>query len=252
MTILFVPDSDRADWRPAVLSALVALALYAVTLGGTYVYDDRYILLTDPRVGDTSQWGQFWTKDYFNGAADNLYRPLVSMSYAIQARVHGRGEGRAWAFHLVNWLLHAGACAAVAELARRLTRSSPAALIAGVLFAAHPIHVEAVANIVGRAELMCGLGIFAALVLFLRPLTTGRAIAIWACFVFALLSKEQGLLLPLLLAAAMPARRHIVGATLVSPSSPAEEGDTSVAPTGVLTYASPSTPRWRRPDAPAL
>src|SRR5207302_1491031 len=118
--------------------------------------DDRYILLSDPRVGDVGQWGQYWTKDYFNGGADNLYRPLVSMSYALQAKLHGRGEGAAWAFHLVNVLLHAAASAAVAELARRVSRSSAAALVAGLLFAAHPIHVEAVANIVGRAELMCG------------------------------------------------------------------------------------------------
>src|SRR5438477_9569180 len=146
MTILQVLEAQTTDWKPAIWSALLALILYAITLGGTYVYDDRYILLTDPRVGDTSQWGQFWTKDYFNGAADNLYRPLVSMSYALQAKLHGRGDNRAWAFHLVNWLLHAAACAAVAELARRLTSSSPAALVAGLLFAAHPIHVEAVAN----------------------------------------------------------------------------------------------------------
>src|SRR6185295_9455327 len=113
---------DR-DYRPAIASALLALSIYAVTLGGTYVYDDRYIVLTDPRIADVSQWGQFWTRDYFNGGADNLYRPLVSMSYAIQAKLHGTGENRAWAFHLVNWVLHAGASALVAELARRVSRS---------------------------------------------------------------------------------------------------------------------------------
>jgi hypothetical protein len=146
-----------------------------------------------------SQWGQYWTKDYFNGGADNLYRPLVSMSYAIQAKLHGTGENRAWAFHLVNWLLHAMVSAAVAELARRLFGSSAIGLVAGLLFAVHPIHVEAVANIVGRAELMCALATFTALVLFLRPLTIPRAVAIWGCFVLALLSKEQGMLLPALL-----------------------------------------------------
>src|SRR2546425_8194741 len=140
MTIFPVLRPDKSDWKPASLSALLALALYAVTLRGTYVYDDRYILLTDPRVGDVAQWGQYWTKDYFNGGADNLYRPLVSMTYAVQAKLHGNGERAAWAFHLVNWLLHAGVCAAVAELARRITRSSIAALIAGLLFAVHPIH----------------------------------------------------------------------------------------------------------------
>src|SRR5213083_1070496 len=134
MTISLVLESDRRDWKPAIVSALLALCLYAVTLRGTYVYDDRYILLGDPRIDDVSQWKLFWTRDYFNGGPDNLYRPLVSMSYAIQAKLHGHGDDRAWAFHLVNWLLHAGVCAAVAELARRITNSSAVALIAGLLF----------------------------------------------------------------------------------------------------------------------
>ena len=201
MTILAV-----TDWKPAIASALLALALYAITLGGTYVYDDRYIILSDPRIDDVSLWGEFWTRDYFNGGADNLYRPLVSMTYAIQAKLHGRSDDRAWAFHLVNWLLHAAVSAAIAELARRITRSSAIALAAGLLFAAHPIHVEAVANIVGRAELMCGLGIFGALILFMRPLTIRRALATWGCLVLAVLSKEQGMLLPALLLAILPLR----------------------------------------------
>ena len=47
--MVLVPDTAHRDWKPAILSALAALAIYAVTLGGTYVYDDRYIVLTDPR-----------------------------------------------------------------------------------------------------------------------------------------------------------------------------------------------------------
>jgi tetratricopeptide (TPR) repeat protein len=89
-----------------------------------------------------------------------------------------------------------------------MSGSSTVALIAGLLFAAHPIHVEAVANIVGRAELMCALGMFVAMVLFLRPPSYGRACAIWGCFVLAMLSKEQGLLLPLALLIAAPLRER--------------------------------------------
>src|SRR5439155_3187659 len=101
---------------------------------------------------------------------------------------------RPWVFHLVNVLLNAVVCALVAELARRLLiygsrdacvasahieqtgDAGVAATIAGLLFVAHPIHVEAVANIVGRAELMCALGAIGAMVLFLhRPMTVARA-----------------------------------------------------------------------------
>ncbi len=184
-----------AGW-PAVGSAVLAVALFAVTLGGTYVYDDTSIIRDDPRVHSRSQWGQLWTRDYSNGGLDNLYRPLVSTSYAVQWWLHG---SRPWAFHAVNVLLHAGAAAAVAEVARRATGRAAAAWAAGLLFAAHPAHAEAVANIVGRAEVACGLGLMASFALLARrPLTPARAAAVLACGVAVLLSKEHGILAPVL------------------------------------------------------
>jgi hypothetical protein len=227
---------------------LLALALYAVTLGGTYVYDDRYIVLGDPRISNPSRWGEFWTKDYFNGGADNLYRPLVSLTYAIQWWLHGNSEKAAWAFHAVNILLHAAVSAAVAEFTRRATRSTAAAFIAGLLFAAHPIHVEVIANIIGRAETMCALGAVGALILFLRPLTIARVLAIWACMVLAILSKEQGLLVPLMLLLALPLRKR--SATVITPAQPATAADQPQ--TDVLPYAQPSTPKTGRFSGPTL
>jgi protein O-mannosyl-transferase len=200
-------DHDRTSpaWVPATLSAILALGLYAVSLGGTYIYDDAVVIGLDPRVKDPHLWGQFWTHDWWNnGAVDNLYRPLVSQSFGLQWWAMG---DRAWAFHLANILLHAGASALVAELARRLA-GWRVGLIAGLLFAAHPVHSEAVASIVGRAELACAVGLFAALILFLKPIvTTRRAIAIGAVSLVAMLSKEQGLLMPGLLAALLPVRQ---------------------------------------------
>ena len=189
-----------AQSLPALASALLALGLFAVTLGGTYVYDDFDVFGLDNRLRDPAQWGRFWTESY-NGGVDNLYRPLVSMTYAVQWWLDGADaqidESDAWKYHLVNVLLHAAVSALVAELARRLA-GVRAAWVAGLLFAAHPIHVEPVANIVGRAELMCAAGVIGALVLFMKPLTPARALAITGCFLVALLSKEQGMLTPLL------------------------------------------------------
>src|SRR5437868_391636 len=108
---------DKAPNRslPAAASAALALALYAITLGGTYIYDDRPILQQDPRLTSPARWKELWTRDYFNGGPDNLYRPLVSTTYALQVWGHGASESRAWIFHLINWLFHAGVCALVAE-----------------------------------------------------------------------------------------------------------------------------------------
>jgi hypothetical protein len=197
---------DQRSWVPGALSAVVATALYAITLGGTYIYDDAYRISLDPRVNQPKLWGQFWTRDWFYGGLDNLYRPLVSQSFGLQMWLHG---DRPWAFHLVNILLHAGVAALVAELARRLA-GWRVGLIAGLLFACHPVHSEAVAGIVGRAELACAACVIGVMVLFLkRPMTNARALAIFALGVAAMLSKEQGLLLPFLIGALVPVRRML-------------------------------------------
>jgi protein O-mannosyl-transferase len=203
---LVVNESFR-KWAPAALSAALAVALYAITLAGSLnIYDDAIQILVDPRTRDPKLWGQFWTQQWLFNAVDNLYRPLVSQSLGLQWWLNG---DRPWAFHLVNLLLHAGVCALVADLGRRLVNRR-VGLIAGLLFACHPVHSEAVAEIVGRAELACAIGVIGALVLFLKqPMTYRRAVAIFVLAAVAMLSKEQGFLLPFLLAALIPVRRKL-------------------------------------------
>ncbi len=189
---------------PALLAAVVSLALYAVTLRGTYVYDDVSVVQDDPRVADPHRWAEFLTGAYMPGALDNLYRPLTSLSIAVEYWLHG---DRPWVFHLVNVLLHAAASAAVAEFGRRLWGAGAGA-IAGVLFAVHPVHVEPVAWIVGRSESLCALATMAGLCAYLGgPLTGRRVAAIYGCFLVALFSKEQGILFPFMLLALGLTRR---------------------------------------------
>ncbi len=200
-----IPATARAEWA----AALLAVALYALTLGGTFIYDDVFIADDDPRVHDVHQWGRYFHEGYFADSVDRLWRPLTSLSIAGEWQIHGRAY---WAFHLVNVLLHATAAGMVARLARRLVQvqqqplgppsaaSTRAAWVAGLLFAAHPVHVEVVAMIVGRAESLATIGVLGALITVLRrPFTTARAFAVFAWFCLAIFSKEHGLLLPAML-----------------------------------------------------
>lgn len=199
--------------RPLLIPALIAILLYAITVPGTLIYDDRALVEEDARLKSVGQWGRFFTESY-NGGIDNLYRPIVSMTYAVQHAIHGT---TAWPYHLVNVLLHAIVTAMVAGFAIALCRRGGAAssvadrvgLIAGLLFAAHPVHVEAVAGIVGRAELLCAIGSVGLLWICVsdRPLTTRRVLAAWGLYLLALFSKEQAMLLPLVAIALMAALR---------------------------------------------
>lgn len=194
---------------PAAVALLGAI-LFAITLRGHYLYDDVPLLIEDPRVTQTGHFSLIWSRDYHfdlrtgEGSVDNLYRPLVTTSFHLQIAYFDAGP---FAIRLVNLLLYAVVCGLVAWLGYLLGGWS-VGIVAGVFFAVHPVHVEVLATAVGRAELMSAAGLLAALGLYLaRPLTHGRALAIVSLGVVAMLSKEQGLLLPLVLLAAEPFRR---------------------------------------------
>lgn len=200
------PQLSPPPRRPRVwlIPALLAAALYAHTLGGTFIYDDRFHAQRDPRLHDPGGWRQYLTEGYVPGGVDHLWRPLVSFSFLLQRELTG---DRAWPMHLVNILLHAVATALVAQFARRLTRDDRVGLVAGLLFAAHPVHVEGVAYLVGRADVLCAIGTLGALTLMLGELTKPRALAIFACTALAVLGKEPGLLVPPMLIAVWLLRR---------------------------------------------
>ena len=124
--------------------------------------DDVYIVVFNPLIHTPSGiWRAFahpyWPPEF----AGKMYRPLVVAGFALD-----RLTASAMWYHFVNLLWHAGATVAVAALARRWAGET-AALVAGLVFAVHPVHVEAVANVVGRAELMAAcfslLAVYAAL-----------------------------------------------------------------------------------------
>ena len=133
--------------------ALLAILVYIRALLNGFALDDVSIIQTNPWV---HRWPELWQafgQPYWppwNGAA--MYRPLPIVSYAIDWHT----KSLVW-MHLVNLLWHAGVSVATTALLLRLTKSDRAALVGGVLFAVHPLHVEAVANVVGRAELMAAL-----------------------------------------------------------------------------------------------
>jgi protein O-mannosyl-transferase len=192
-----------APWIAAAVGALC----YLNTLGNGFTYDDNPIIVNNPRVQQLGNLREIWLRDWwYSGGSgevdldpgrDRLYRPLVFFTFALQYAVHGM---HAAPFHAVNIGLHALACGLVVLLARRLTLDSSAALAAGLLFAVHPVHVEAVAGIVGRAEIVATIFLLAGLLFATAPRGGGHFAA--TAFLAALLSKETAIcyvaLVPLL------------------------------------------------------
>jgi hypothetical protein len=170
---------------PLVFVAAVLLYLPALRYG--FVQDDRAIIVSNPAAHSVTRALAAFDAPYWpveSGAG--LYRPLTTLSYAVDWTVSGGHP--AW-MHFVNALLHA---VAVLLFALVMARWLPAAGAAGaaLLFAWHPVHVEAVANLVGRAELLAAVGILGAVLAARR----GRFALAVLCAAFAMLSKEHGVI----------------------------------------------------------
>jgi len=182
----------------------LALAASLTSLGNGFAYDDNLAILINPRVHTlAAPWEAFaqsyWPVDRGGG----LYRPLTVLLFAVQWAV---GRGHPFLFHLVNVVLYAGLSALVFWLALTMLPDGAAWLVAA-LFAVHPVHVEAVGNVVGQAELTTALVVVFAIGRYIRwrqaapdaPLS-GRQVAwLGLLYLVACNTKEHGIMLPPLL-----------------------------------------------------
>jgi hypothetical protein len=179
----------------AVVTAVVAFGCYLLALGNGFAFDDVVLIPNDQRVLN-GQLTTLLTTPYWNDSALSLYRPLTSLSFGFDWFI---GGGSAAWFHFANVLWHVAASLLTYALLLRYF-SIGAALLGGVVFATHPVHVEAVANVVGRAEMMAATFVLAACVLW--PMLTqraARASVTAVLYLLALASKESAAVLPALL-----------------------------------------------------
>lgn len=197
----------------------VAALVHAPGLLGQYALDDHHAILHHPAVNGELSWWEVWSREWFGRPLlegwSSSYRPLTSTSFALERRL----SEAPWLSHLVNWLGYLGVCALLmrALLARV---SSTAALWAGLLFALWPVHVEDVASLVGRAELLASaLALLALLRVDADEVSARDCVAAGLLYAAALLSKESVALLPGIVGwrvlvrhrAGTASRRHWIG-----------------------------------------
>jgi tetratricopeptide (TPR) repeat protein len=214
--------------RPALGAALLALAVLAVygaSIGYEFVYDDHVQIERNPWLRDPRGVWLFLTRPFWGFYMDrgtepsNYYRPVFGLLYSLVARGFGLQPA---AFHAVSVALHLAATLLVAFGALRLfpgRRGDVAALAAGLLFAVHPAHAEAVAWVGDQVDPLTALFVLPALYSYLSSKDRGGG-AGWAgplCYLLACLAKEPGTALLLVLGAVEAAewrREGSLGAAL--------------------------------------
>jgi tetratricopeptide (TPR) repeat protein len=173
--------------------------LYANAAGNGFALDDTALVRDNPLIRGLGEVPTLFASDYWEPEAKvGLYRPLVTTSYALNFALGGR-EPRG--YHLANLGLHALVCVLVWALYQRLSGDALTVGAAAFLFAAHAVHTEAVANVVGRAELLGALFFLLSFLAYLRARNAqGRRLAgLYAAslgaYLLALLSKESAVTL---------------------------------------------------------
>ena len=190
--------------RKLMIMAVVtaAVLVYANSLFNLFAYDDIWIIARNDRVHQLRDISRIILTPYWPsfGSELGLYRPFTILAFAVEWAISG---GAPWFFHLSNMLLHATACVLVFYLIERLA-TSRAAFAGALLFAVHPLHTEAVANVVGQGELWAAIGVIGACLIYInRPegvrISYGRTAAILLLYALSLLAKESAVVLPGLL-----------------------------------------------------
>ncbi len=193
----------------ALIVFVFAFILYGNTLHHSYALDDAIV----------SKGNEFVQKGFggipdifshgflsgFNHMNDQSYRPVPLLTMAVETGIWGENPGT---HHFFNVLYYALACVLILLLLRKMLPAFPPLipLLVVLLFTAHPIHTEAVANFKSRDEVLNFLFLAGMLYALFRYLESGKMV--WyilapSAFFLALLTKEQAVtflvLIPLVL-----------------------------------------------------
>ncbi len=188
----------RAAVLPALIALLTLVAFWPALGGGFTNWDDPGYVTENYLIRDLSPHG---LERIFTSFVEGNYHPLTMLSLALDYRLWGlqpRG------YHLTSVLLHVLVTLMVFWFVRLLTRSQLVAAFVAVFFGIHPLHVESVAWVSGRKDLVYALFYLAGCGSYLswarsgkpRPLLYGGALAF---FVLSLLAKGMAVTFPLAL-----------------------------------------------------
>jgi Tfp pilus assembly protein PilF len=152
------------------LAVALAVLVFAGALSYQFADDDYVLFVTNPSMQSWDYLGQYFTHSVWHwpGHKDprsNFYRPLLLAWLRLNYQFFGQNPA---GYHATAIALHALVTLLAYGLAVRTLHDRIAAGFAAILFAVHPVHVEAVASICQANEPECEVFFLAALLCFLR------------------------------------------------------------------------------------
>jgi hypothetical protein len=180
-----------------LMLVLLGLIAYAPVLKVGFLWDDHVLIEDNPYLHG-------WTRENLshdivstvsNGKGDEGFlRPVLTWSNRID---YSLWKLRPFGYHLTSLAIHLANAVLLYELILLLGLTPMTALLAGSLFAVHPIDVEGLLCVTGRATFLSFFFGMLTLIFFAEPAPSRYALGL-VSFALALLSKEESVILPFL------------------------------------------------------
>ena len=138
-------------WLVSALLVLTALAVYLPVIQfGFLTFDDDYYVSRNPQVAGGLTWaGLRWAFTHVHSAN---WHPLTWLSHMLDCQLYGLNPA---GHHLTNFLFHAANTLLLFLWLRWLTGAFWRGAFVAALFALHPLHVESVAWVAERKDVLC-------------------------------------------------------------------------------------------------
>ncbi len=171
---------------------LISIVVYRPILNTFFVFDDATLI-------NNLRYFKYFVRHLTTDWGGGFYRPLIDIFFYLDYQIW---EKQPFGYHLTNVLFHAVNAVLVFFLTAHFTTNKKKGFLAGLIFAVHPSHAEAVAWISGRMDVVCSCFYLGSLLSFGLYRSTRRSMykgLSLVFFVFALMTKELAITLPVVI-----------------------------------------------------
>ncbi|XP_043104212.1 protein O-mannosyl-transferase TMTC4 isoform X2 [Puntigrus tetrazona] len=211
-----IPLPKLGPLHSRLVTAFVALICFINSYDGDFVFDDSEAIINNKDLNPDSPLSNIWKNDFWgsnlsSNSSHKSYRPLTVLTFRINYLL--AGGLHPIGFHVLNVALHCVISVLMIDVFAiligglvqdgrgvKLNLPPKASFLAALFFAAHPVHTESVAGVVGRADLLCALFFQLSFLVYCKAFQGGdkKFSVLWIfgsillCAV-AMLCKEQGI-----------------------------------------------------------
>jgi protein O-mannosyl-transferase len=188
--------SEKTEQRWLVIILILSSLIYCNTFSNSFCWDDHVNIVDNNDLRGTA-WSDI--VKVVSTPYLQMYTPVTNLTYYINYQVSGTGTAF---YHFCNLLFHLFTIFLLYKLFRLLSGRMEVAFFASLIFAVHPMNVEAVSWISARSTTLYCIFLISSLIFYVKYLRNGENSALLFSvlfFFFSAMAKSAGVVLPLLL-----------------------------------------------------